>query len=218
MSTPSRGRISSSVCSAVAAVHGESARRRGRPWRTPRACFSGIVLSGVGRGEGLDVQGYSGAFGSLVPVLAHSSRCGMRARGGELLQRFGCEQVAIGLVGAHRDRDAQFVLAVDRTPVLGPTPVSQRLTNSDATDSTTGGDLPSLSRRSMALHVGLGRGQVLLAREQQRHVDGDPVEDRFLDRRGVPSGVPGILMNRFPAGAACACRLERGLDRARACR
>ena len=33
--------------------------------------------------------------------------------------------------------------------------------------------------------IGIGRGDVVLSREQQRHVDGDTVEDRLLDRRNA---------------------------------
>ena len=43
-----------------------------------------------------------------------------------------------------------------------------------------GGDAPF-----DAAQIGLGGGEVLLAREQQRHVDRHAVEDRFLDRRNA---------------------------------
>ena len=56
-----------------------------------------------------------------------------------------------------------------------------------------------------AAQVGLGCSQILLAREQQRHIDRDAGEDGLLDGRQAFLGVPGILMNRF-GRAARACR------------
>ena len=64
---------------------------------------------------------------------------------------------------------------------LSATAASQRLMKTDATEPTSGLS-PASMRRSMPRMIRLGRREVLLAREQERHVDRDAGEDRLLDR------------------------------------
>ena len=78
---------------------------------------------------------------------------------------------------------------------LPVTATSQRLTNSEATEPTSGfepgGDAPL-----DAAQIRLGGRDILLAGEQQRHVDRHAREDRLLDG-GEALLVPGILMKRL---------------------
>ena len=77
------------------------------------------------------------------------------------------------------DGDAEPVVSASGT--LPITAASQRLTKTEATDGTSGFD-PGLDPPLDPAQIGLGRRHVLLAREQQRHVDRHAGEDRLLDR------------------------------------
>ena len=59
--------------------------------------------------------------------------------------------------------------------------MSQRLMNTDATEPTCGLS-PRVDAPLDAAQVRLGRGQILLARKQQRHIDRHAREDGLLDR------------------------------------
>ena len=103
----------------------------------------------------------------------------MRAGGGELLPARRREQLAIRLVGALGDGDAEAVALLGRHLVLDrdvPAADEERRDRLDLRIEP-GGDAPL-----DAAQVRLGDGEVLLAREQQRDVDRHAGEDRFLDR------------------------------------
>ena len=65
---------------------------------------------------------------------------------------------------------------------LPATATSQRLMNTEATEPTSGVK-SRVDAPLDAAQIRLGRREVVLAREQQRHVDRHAGEDRFLDRR-----------------------------------
>ena len=70
---------------------------------------------------------------------------------------------------------------------LSLTATSQRLTNSDATEPTRW-IAPGGHSTLDTAQVRFGRCEVVLAGEQQRHVDRDARKDRLLDRRGACAG------------------------------
>ena len=113
-------------------------------------------------------------------MLAQSRRCGTGARIiGALPARRG-EQIDIGLVGALADGDAELV-AQRLRHLAGdgdiPAADEQRGDGSDI------GIEPRRDAPLDAAHIGFGRGHIMLAREQQRDVDRNAGEDRFLDCR-----------------------------------
>ena len=104
----------------------------------------------------------------------------MRAGSRELEPARRRQHLAVGLVGLLRDRDAQAVAQGLRHRVLDrhiPAADEQRRDRLDLRRQP-GGDAPF-----DAAQIGVGRRDVLLAREQQRHVDRHAGEDRLLDRR-----------------------------------
>ena len=134
-------------------------------------------VDGEGRGERLhieDVGGFRVLGAGAGPQQALGAGAGI---GGALEARRG-EQFAIGLVGALGDRDAEPVgqlsrhLAADRDV---PAADEQRGDRSD------GRVQPRLDAPLDAAQVGFGRGDILLAREQQRDIDRNAGEDRLLD-------------------------------------
>src|SRR6185437_1973433 len=116
------------------------------PWSAKaRMVLSGMVLM-VSGAASASTYSVSGAFGSLVPVLAHSRRC-------------GCTPAARIFFQRGVSRSSQYALYVrcpiampsrsfNSTGTLSTTATSQRLMNIEATESTLG-DLPSAMRRSM---------------------------------------------------------------------
>ena len=137
-----------------------------------------------GRGEALDVEGVGG-----VRVLGPGARPEQPLRAGALVHQplpaVGVEQLAVGAVGAAADRDAEPVVQLLRRLVLdGDVPAAHE----DRGDRGDVGIEPGLDPPLDPLHVGIGRGQVLLGREEQRDVDRDPGEDRLLDRRQAGLG------------------------------
>src|SRR6266513_1843284 len=136
-----------------------------------RSVFSGMV-SMVSAAARASMYKVSDALGSLVPVLAHSR--------GELLPARRREQLAVCAVGSAADGDAESIAQLRRHLVghrLVPSAHEQRGDGRDARVS------PSGDAALDATQIRFGRGDVLLAREQQGHVDRYPVKDRFLDRR-----------------------------------
>ena len=97
----------------------------------------------------------------------------------EALRSVRVEEVAIRVVGALGDRDAELGVQLG-AGTLPATARSQRLMKTEATERTSGlrpgGDAPL-----DAAHVGIRGGDIVLAREEQRHVDRHPREDGLLD-------------------------------------
>ena len=122
----------------------------------------------------------SDALGSLVPVLAHSRRCGRAPALYARCQRGVAQQVEIRLIDATGDGDAEPV--VQRLRNLArhgdvPTADEHRGHGADL-GIEPGGDAPF-----DAAQIRLGCRDVLLARKQQRHVDRHARKDRLLDGR-----------------------------------
>jgi len=118
----------------------------------------------------------SEAFGSLVPVLAHSRRW---ARAPALAARWKrAEQLAIRLVSALGDRDAEPIgqlardLAADRDVPAA---------DEERSDRRHCRVQPRLDAPFDAAQVGVGRRDVLLSREEQRDIDRNAGGDRRLD-------------------------------------
>jgi hypothetical protein len=139
----------------------------------------GHRVDGVGRGEGLDVERV-GRGRVLGPGRCPQQALRMRPGGDELLHPRRCEQLAVGLVDAPPDRDAEPVLQIGRHLVLDR--------GVPAADEERGDrlDLRIEALRDAPLdraQVRIGDREVLLAREEQGDVDRHAGEDRFLDRR-----------------------------------
>ncbi len=120
----------------------------------------------------------SESCGSLVPVLAHRSRCGRAPLFSEALRAVRVEEVAIRVVGALGDRDAELGVQLrGHLAGHGAVPAADEDRGHRAhVGIEPGGDAPL-----DAAHVGIRGGDIVLAREEQRHVDGHPREDGLLD-------------------------------------
>ena len=88
-------------------------------WRTPAASSPAWCrwCSGAASASTYSV---CGAFGSFMPVLAHSMRCLHRARGREIAPALAREQVAMRAVGAPGDRRFPAGCAAPRAPCRRP--------------------------------------------------------------------------------------------------
>ena len=132
----------------------------------------------VRRREGLDVERVRcrRVFGAGAgPEQALRPRTGR----GEFLPAIGREQIAVRLVGAHRDRDSQAVVQWRCNLQLYRHVPPADEERGDRVDLRVqaGFDAPLY-----AAQVGLRGRNIVLAREQQRDVDRNAVEDRLLDR------------------------------------
>ena len=116
----------------------------------------------------------------MVPVLAHSRRCGAGAGVGGTLEARRGEQLAIGFVGALGDGDAEPIGQLGRD-LSGNRDIPAA--DKKRCDRGDGRIEPSFDAPLDAAQVGLGRGDILLAREQQCDIDRNAGEDRLLDRR-----------------------------------
>ena len=161
-----------------------------------------------GRGERLHIEGVGGlrVLGAGAgPQQALGAGAGV---GGALEARRG-EQLAIGLVGALGDGDAEPVGELGRN-LAGDRDVP-------AADEERGhrGDGRVQAGRDAPLdaaQVGIGRRDVLLAREQQRDVDRHAGEDRLLDGGQAFRGAGNLDEEVGLAGA-----LDEGRAQPRAC-
>ena len=145
--------------------------------------FVGNRVDRVGRRERLNVERvarrrvFGAGAGPQQPL-----RPG--AGGGELAPALGREQIAIGVVGPHRDGDAQAVVERRRNRLLHrhvPAADEQR---SDGVDPRVE---PGFDSALDPAQIRLGRGDVMFARKQQGDVDWHTVEDRLLDSRNALS-------------------------------
>ncbi len=178
-------------------------------------CFQRLLgdrVDGVGRGERFEIQRVGS--GRILDAGARPEQpLRMRSGGGELSPTRPDEQLAIGLVGASGDGDAEAIALLRRE--LGvrrdvPAAHEQRRHRLDLRIEP-GGDAPL-----DAAQVGLGGGAVVLAREQQRDVDRHAGEDRFLDRRNARRRARNLDVEIGPVGGGM--QAPRGLDRPPRCR
>ena len=160
-----------------------------------------MVFTVFGRGQRLDVQNVGGLriFGSGAgPQQPLRIVAGLHDR---LPARRG-QQIAVGFVDASGNGNAQLVAQMRRAPSShGNVPAADEHRRHRADiGRQTGGDA-ALD----AAQVRFGSGEVLLAREQQRHIDRTRRRRWLLRSRADLPCVPGILMNRL-GRAARACR------------
>ncbi len=131
------------------------------------------------RGEALDVEGVGGV-GVLGPGARPEQPLRPRALVHQPLRARRVEQLAVAGVGAVADRQPEPVAQLAGHLVGdGDVPAAHE----DRGDRGDVGIEPGLDPPFDPLHVGVGGGEVVLAREQQGDVDRDPGEDRLLDRR-----------------------------------
>ena len=141
--------------------------------------FSGMV-SMVSGAASASTYRVGDAFGSLVPVLAHSMRCLRAPAAARSRQRLPAMQVAVRAVGARRRSAMPEPVAQLRRHLVGDGPVpaaDEERGHRAHARIELGGDAPL-----DAAHVGLRDGQILLAREQQGDVDRYAGENGLLDR------------------------------------
>ena len=128
------------------------------------------------------------------------------------------QQLAIGLVGALRDGDAEAVGQLRRhLSGDGDVPAADEHRG----DRADRGIEARLDAPLDAAQIGFGRRQILLAREQQRDVDRNAGEDRFLDRRQAFLGAGDFdeqvgLCRRARCRSRAAARVLRRRGRAAA--
>ena len=169
-----------------------------RPWSANAFnVLSGMVftVSGAARAS---MYRTSEAFGSLVPVLANSRRCARAPALSSADSAGRRDQLAIRLVGALRDRDAEPIAERGRHLArYGDIPAAdEHGRHRGYVGIEAGGDAPF-----DAAQVGVGRREVMLAREQQRDVDRNAAENRLLDR-GQSFARAGNLDEQIAPGGA----------------
>jgi hypothetical protein len=164
-------------------------------------------VDGKRRGESLHVQDVGG-FWVLGAGAGKEEALGPSAGIGGPLEARGSEQLAIGLIGALGDCDAEPIgqlpgdLATDRDVPAADEERSDR------------GDCRVQSRLDAPLdaaQVGVSRRDILLAREQQRDIDRNAGEDRRLDG-GKPFRGTGYLDEEVGLAGA-PMEIARGRER-----
>ena len=148
-------------------------------------------------GEGVDIERVGG-FGVLGAGAGPEKALGPGTGVGGALEARRGKQLAIGLVRTLGDGDTEPVgqlawnLAAD-----GHVPAADK----ERGDRGDGRVQPRLDAPLDAAQVGVRRRQVLLAREEQRHVDGNAGEDRRLDGGQALFG-PGDLDEKVGLAAS----------------
>ena len=170
---------------------------------------SGMVFTVNGAARALMYR-MSEALGSLVPVLAHSRRCGRAPALKTRCQRGELEQRAVGLVRPLRHRDAELVAQRRRHLVHdGGVPAADEHRGDRADLGLEPG-----RRCAARCHAGMPRPPPGSARGENSRVTliGTPAKIAS-SMAGSPSLVPGILMNRFgrPARACSSLAAARVL-------
>ena len=164
-------------------------------------------VDGVGRGQRLDIQRVSRrrVLGARAcPQKPLRPRAGL----GQLVPARRCEQVAIGLVGAHRHRDAQAVVERWRDFLLHRhVPAADEKRSHGAHVR-----IPACQEAAFkAPHVGLCCRQILLGRKEQGHVHRHAREYRLLDGLGTRCGTGYLDKEVWPVCGFMqpGCRLNR---------
>ena len=154
-------------------------------------------VHGERRREGLDVEHVRG-LRVLRPRAGPEEALRTGAEVVDALAAGRGEQPSRGGIGPLRHRDSKPVLQRARGPRRRPpVPAADEHRRDRANVRVEPGVDPTLD----AAQVGFGRGQIVLAREEQRHVDRNTGEDRLLDGRQPFRWCPGILMKRFGRSA-----------------
>ena len=140
---------------------------------------SGMVLTVNGAASPCTYR-VSGAAGSLVLVLAHSSRCIRAPR--SRAAGTGRSSSAAGRRGRCRARPPVRACRARSAGTCLAIAMSQRDMNTEATEPTAG-SRPVGDAAFHAFEVRVRRGEVLVGGEEQRHVHRDAGGDRLGDGR-----------------------------------
>ena len=178
----------------------------------------GHRVDDVGRDQLARRRGRRSRRGSLVPVLAHSGRCGRAPASRSASQRSSAKRVAVAarrrgwaLAIATRPRRSESGGQQRRRPWRRR---ARRRTRPPRRCASTGS--PAATRRSRPREVGVD--DLLVARdgEEQRDVDVDAARGELLDRRDA--GLGGRDLDHHVGPGEARPQLERLLDRRRRCR
>ena len=156
----------------------------GPAWpRSAKACNvpSGIMLT-VSRAASASMCRVFEASGSLRPGAGPEQPLRQRAALRERPEARRCQQLSVCAIGQAADRDAEAVAQLGRHAVGDRFVPAAHERRSDRSDARVE---PRLDPALDAAQAGIGRRDLLLAREQQRHVDGNAGEDRLFDRRNA---------------------------------